>query len=1058
MATSSTTNPLTEADKTNPEFLVRLLTEEGNDAYRNRIYENLLAAKTPEDASEIITHEHIMTAIAGDYNKPEKILENALPLMILVFKDFQQNTLDKFNIIVERMTKNAGEYVEATDIIKPADFSNNKLREKTMRYLTNLSSQDKRNTVFYPRGKTPPTMLPPPPPEPTGATSLPALGVSSVSPPPLSATSATSPASDPGVGVSPPPLGILPSASDDPRPTIYNAALQQIKTKLESIKKYEAEYVGTFNQEDVSDEFNISTFFANLDYQVEEIKTKIYTATVEEINDKVDKYIENIRKLEKIKKVVRTLDLDSNILFFQFSILQNTNNRTPDENRRIEEARKNINEIVTIRKQVIASLIDKQNKVKELISFLEKITKKKLTDDEKFKNKNQIITQLSAALKEIMTPPIVNKKENKNLEEAKNKIYTTIPQIQASIQKNSDTNEIKNIKIDMLDRITEKLSIKTSEATKAREKANYILKPSYERRLEYADAALLSDKLIPYVTKIMESIENQPLNADSLALPKDIMTIQPQPQQPGLQQQPPQLLQPPQLRLPQQPPQLLQPPQRVVEPEISPEDLQAIIEAINKSELPIQKIYNKFISKNPFLENSKQQIQTDLNEFDEAVNLTSYAEMLMTGKQVENDELLEKFQTIISQRNDIIKLLITEISDIKDAYVDNLENFQLRIDAYKDAKFNGINLSEKEELVNESLKNFDIMEQKFQTIFNALYSESFRGEDVLSLEIITPAQITELVKNNREIKEAIEEMIIKKQEYERMKSSPQVSASPPVSARLQALASPQVSARGDGAGSPRGSARGDGTVPSQGPDIVTASSQSDVELAKKESRERFLDLIERLTRANNTGGIFDSTVRNRLMGVLTTLIQDTAGGKINYTVFETTDSNGIKFLELKRELKDYKEMLDEATDELKNLEEFEVTDYQNLSDQLNKFVSEYTPYKTKIDTLDYRLNHPQNARKGLLLGETPRGPRPNVALTAGGGGTRRGGKRFHKKTIKKNLLHKKTFKKNIVHNKIVHKKTSKNNIVKNNFVKNNFVKNKTIHKNQLKRKQTHKNN
>jgi hypothetical protein len=123
----------------------------------------------------------------------------------------------------------------------------------------------------------------------------------------------------------------------------------------------------------------------------------------------------------------------------------------------------------------------------------------------------------------------------------------------------------------------------------------------------------------------------------------------------------------------------------------------------------------------------------------------------------------------------------------------------------------------------------------------------------------------------------------------------------------------------------------------------------------------------------------------------------------NLTTF--IENKKIELEEKEDELLLYKKKLAEIKDRIGNKQESDKTD-GSLTERANPV----TDYNAITDINDDKIKLDDST----------------IRTWAGGGSTRRGGKRFHKKTIKKNLVHKKTFKKNL------------------------------LYKNQFKRKQTHK--
>jgi hypothetical protein len=191
------------------------------------------------------------------------------------------------------------------------------------------------------------------------------------------------------------------------------------------------------------------------------------------------------------------------------------------------------------------------------------------------------------------------------------------------------------------------------------------------------------------------------------------------------------------------------------------------------------------------------------------------------------------------------------------------------------------------------------------------------------------------------------------------------------------------------------------------------------------------ELIDFENEPTNADGILGSKYTEALASLETKTIGNTSNWLWDsYNDVKKEDSD---FIIVDTKIKAYKKLLDNMKNAL--------DDFSLMEDILNntdiEFIVEYNAYlkeynnayvgiKETYDAIEFKIDNPQIKVKPTTPGsQTPR-RNPLKEKAVFGGGTRRGGKRFHKKTIKKNLVHKKTFKKNL------------------------------LYKNQFKRKQTHK--
>jgi hypothetical protein len=1255
MATSSVgSTQLIMADKKDSNFLVRLLTEKGNDALRKLIYNEFKEQIAKGKPSAIITHEHIITAIAEINNKENTIVEAAYPLVILVFKDFNVNTASKFDTIIKKMVQNATDYINAVEQTLDATGSPSILHNKMAAYSVEVirkESSAEREKIFNPFGKGNKFPVRSEPSEPVADLIVPPAG------PPAGSPADPSMLAPPEAKLS--PEAKLPPAEKDLPKEIYTSALEQLETNLATIKKYET---GTFKLDEVED-FNITKFTAALDAQKEEIKSKITEKSeIAEsvLNPLIEKYIEDIKTLDKIKEVVRKLDVNSNILFFQFSILQKTTQTQNDEEKQlIAKAGTVITDIVAKRKAIIKLLVKQQNK---LDSLEDSIKRSKLS------YKKTIQGQLDTAYKEVTKrPPVVTTKQSNA---AKEKIYDNIDRFKKTISSNLDESFIKDIKKEMLNKIRINLGTKTTAASNAIGYAKSIMnKPMYEKMLEYADDVILSEKLISYVTNIMASIQEKSLKASTLALPAGTLDILPEDAAAS--------------------PPVSNPKAVTFASSIKSKEHKLI-----KQEEYVSMDYNtaltrfnaclEFVEKKKFLEveiASKKNINvvqlftshqdtinklipsgisiSELNsnltkittEFDEYLKDLTIVNKLITQilmNMIEGQQLIfiMKIKFYEEKKSDTTELLtinpmfdklnkfsktgIEELIEYEKFIVNTLKNitskdnpsevthlinkyynklirfydinasndkpehqliYNLRKSKYlamkvydqaenldtqvkttvsamdplltninfntlketagnnepmitendnelkrivRENKLTGVtddetldelSYEQKGKLISDLIRlflgvmplrtifhNIDSSVISFMYYLKTKYSlvlteptfdklpdgwiettqtdlagtetkryiytlfpyENFKqkirpvefqpsvadyirwkaqqgqqGQRRQRQPVIAPLTVEEdedqplLNESNTKMTTATEEMAIKEKEYEAMKTSP--TAPQPVLASVTAS-------------SPR-----DGSLAVSPP--ITLRYIMNL-------MNKLEPLITGLEEQKNDSGNFSSSVKSAIDEVYNKI--KPAYWSFNYTV---VPSNDPKVAEYKDKVPIYEELLkdveakftkfktdfnDFKSGEFKPIYDSNTTEIQTLNkfltktgETLEEYRKEFDQYNVKVSYIAGRLNRLQTGEKKDGM-DTPRGP--VVTPTAGGGGTRRGGKRFHKKTIKKNLVHKKTFKKNIVNNKIVHKKTGKNNIVKNNIVKNNIVKNKTIHKNQLKRKQTHKNN
>ena len=227
---------------------------------------------------------------------------------------------------------------------------------------------------------------------------------------------------------------------------------------------------------------------------------------------------------------------------------------------------------------------------------------------------------------------------------------------------------------------------------------------------------------------------------------------------------------------------------------------------------------------------------------------------------------------------------------------------------------------------------------------------------------------------------------------------------------------------------------------------------------KDASKEDIEVIVEKLRVANDdSNGIFNEAKKDSINLILDKLIAESAGTRwFGITEFDKNNENYKKVLGM---VSDYERLL---TDGKKALESFKGNgeDIDGLRTQIGEYTTQYDPFKEKFNLLKHRIDHPQTDWK--KWGSTT--PRQE-------GGTRRGGKRFHKKTFKKkrfnrktfkkkrfnrNTGNKKTFKKKTSNTKTGNNKTGNNKRFNNKTGNNKIVNKKTIRKNYFKRKQTHK--
>ena len=261
------------------------------------------------------------------------------------------------------------------------------------------------------------------------------------------------------------------------------------------------------------------------------------------------------------------------------------------------------------------------------------------------------------------------------------------------------------------------------------------------------------------------------------------------------------------------------------------------------------------------------------------------------------------------------------------------------------------------------------------------------------------------------------------------------------------------------------------------------------------------ELLENINLDNTkTDGFFNSEVKNDI----TTLREKVTGDKWAFFTHSEVTRDDLDYKKVKAKIGNLLRYSKKLKDAREKLTAF-VSNYNRLyptkpapgeqnnystfitknSDKLQLLENEFKQYKIKLKEISERIDNKQQTNKSDDGSITSRATQLNdyssitdindpsieIESTNFTGGTRRGGKRFHKKTIKKNLVHKKTFKKkrfnrNTGNKKTFKKKTSNtktgnnktgNNKRFNNKTGNNKIVNKkTIRKNYFKRKQTHK--
>ena len=167
---------------------------------------------------------------------------------------------------------------------------------------------------------------------------------------------------------------------------------------------------------------------------------------------------------------------------------------------------------------MIKNLVKKQNLLESLETSIKAKSSKLSSAD-----KEPIQLKLNTALEAVRPLPAVVK--NPEISGMKLIITQNIDPFKGVISgsSNSDTNDIKGIKKNMLDKIRFILGQKTEAAESAI--SNATSTTNYETMLQYADAVILWEKLILYVTNIMKSIQDKSLKADTLALPEGILDL-----------------------------------------------------------------------------------------------------------------------------------------------------------------------------------------------------------------------------------------------------------------------------------------------------------------------------------------------------------------------------------------------------------------------------------------------------------------------------------------------------------------------------------------------------
>ena len=1095
MATSSEEDKkplkqLTEEDKTDAKFLVRLLTEPGpeNDKMRKKIYDELIA--NPKSANEfnIINYEQIMTAIAGNYDKEENILEEAVDLMILVFQDYSTNTAAKFKSIVKRMTENADKFVQAAGGKLPKNpASSNPFHAQASIVFEKLAvTNPEQVSKFYePRPVEPAgVVVTLPESEPPSLAALPDGTVVATSRAPLGGP----PESDPSKTASAASLLATPPVQPDPRIAIYKQALEQIKQNLEKINIYKGNYTVDLGNSRAPAVFDSQTFFAHLlskerlinQNLVELIAPAADPAAdpsfpnftkdkISGINTEINQYIDKVKELNKIKEAVRHLYIDSNIYFFQFSFLQTPKDISEPKNPIRDEANETIREIKSARDKIIKALLTEQMKAKGFIVQLDSIElpkSNKTVNSERASENTQIlkifntispiVDSLNKKLRGIIQPPKLTDVDKAE----KERIFKALPTLRGSIMRQSvKSNFVKEIKSEILTIIFEEMKMnstngkpgKTAEASTAVEKGNKLsidVKNSAESIVEtaatmlnYADQVSLAKKLVIYVQKIINKIR------DTDFLAEKFMDLLKEDKEPVV------LFKPPLPVVAEAPPS-----PRVITPAkpaapssaaLTDDQIRELIAAINGSKVPIEDSNNRFTDYN-FKTTDVENIKSDL------VQLKSYLVEFKTGVQrmstVEESGNLEilretnpddanKFDDILSKRNNIIANLVKATSDIVKELELTFADFNSKADAYDALDDADLTKASAEEAASISYTLADGMIDKCQVIINELRTPSI-------FKIISDEKKQNLSENNNkiatvrvEIKARANLKLSTPRPSDDNSSLGSQSSRDSVSTRssyssTNLFSNGSQSSRGSYTTSGDNSAR-DLSQVSNRSNTGPLSSRSPVLTTPEENKKRFDEILTDIEYANTNAGdaIFNETRKQSIMRKLDKLMEKSSGTKtFGLTVFTEEDED---YITLRSDVEVYEGMLEEAEEVL--LKFVGQSEHPQLLSRLEPFVTSYKPYKDKFGILDYRIKNPQIARKYISDGsDTPRAPR---ALRASGGGTRRGGKRFHKKTIKNNLVHKKTFKKNIVNNKIVHKKTGKNNIVKNNIVKNNIVKN-----------------
>ena len=1021
MDTGSTLTPF---DKEKPDFLVRLLTESSseNDAFRENIYDKLYEASTPEEALKIITNEHILTAIANKDIENGKILNEAVPLMLLVFKDFKDNkSKSTFDSIVKTMSETIEEIVEVVDTPDAIDEKNS-FKKTVEQYVQEEKDYDRRNKALKPRnldisktadvrtiGSVLSTAEPAPASVPVPGSSVPVPESSVRAPEPT--TLATSAAPEPEAST-----GSPPTKSDDPLEEIYTNALGQITSRLDKINIFASEestsnlYTIKFSDTDI---FNSEYFFDDLTREEDAITKSITTfntnagfteTNLNTIKSEITKFIVKVNKLNKIKEVVRNLEIDSKIYLFQFLFLQTTKNLSKNVTI-IEEANNKISKIEEKRRDVINFLISKQQTAEKLINLLRKVirpdskqaTKKDKTIENKqfdavYNNKEKIITALSEDFKNVLKLSVLKDLEEKT----KTPVFTNLITHETTIKKQDNpelSNLQKNIKIDILNKIREKTAAATKAATKAvtlynRRKDNMSIM-SIIQNLEFFDQVTLARQLVEYVNKILnEILDNSKgpkftatkftdLLDDSILLIKELDSLK---------------------RIT---PSVtasssgdLMPSLRVESKTNEQERFEIMIGEI---EAALENIYtNDDLNADPYkIDKKGEQIMSELSKITELIKLWSGA----IKYQNDNNDKIDKTNKIkLSLIPATIKEIVQKIVTAGGILFKNFVSAD-QVNGQIDAIVTKHAMDNNKEVALGALNNLLTTEMEKEFIILNFFDEIEKYDnfkDTLDTKKITNFESIKLLKDKFNITE------------QDITNSTSVAPSPPPPPPM-ASASPPVSPR-----------------PLASTQIATQNLSelvSKFELAIKAAEGAFKRL-------------------------------DDKEQSIKRAIIPNDD------VELRNFVKAANIKVNEA-ESILNTEIKMIADKGDFASQITDLERRFTDVKININTV-FDINESAFTRAQRATGfnktSTPRVPRDPgetiadiIRSSTTVGGTRRGGKRFHKKTIKKNLVHKKTFKKNIVHNKIVHKKTSKNNIVKNNIVNK-----KTIRKNYFKRKQTHK--